>query len=73
MFQPSANEIPKCNCGFNPSINENEFDVKYSEFGMFEKIILKDLKAVCKSCGDKFEYDYEKAKLLNEEESSTVS
>jgi len=46
-----------CKCGFNPALNEKEFDVLYSEYGMLEKVLIKSADAVCKTCGEKFKFE----------------
>lgn len=52
-----SEEIPKCKCGFNPSIEPQEFQIAYIEYGMLNKTLKRIADARCLTCHDKFKLE----------------
>ncbi len=46
-----------CKCGFNPALNENEFTILFSEYGIMDKVLIQYADATCKKCGEKFKFE----------------
>jgi len=46
-----------CACGFNPALNEKEFDISYWEYGMLDEVLIQHGDAICKCCKETFKFE----------------